>query len=201
MFEKVSIYIFLVLVALTGLMNRLESNENCCLPTFQGKVGYYIFTDKNMRNVYDSGGFEVQLSSSYACWDCLSLYGSIGYQGASGRSTHFHQRTYFWQIPLDIGLRQYFSLTSDKDFYVSAGPRVFYAHQHNHSSYVNKNISKVGLGLFVNAGIDVSCGCSYKVTLFTEYSYQPVHPATSRQGVETRHVNVGGFLFGAGLTF
>lgn len=167
----------------------------------EARLGYYLYTDKHMREVYNNGGFEIQLNSAYPLEECLHLYGSIGYQRASGRSNHFHQKTTIWQIPLDIGVKKYFSFNETTNWFVALGPRLFYVHQRNHSDYVNKTVSKTGLGLFINAGLDFYCLCSYKLTLFTEYSYQPIHPSTSKQGVETRKVNVGGFCFGVGISW
>lgn len=201
MLRKLSASACLFLFILTALWRHLEGQECSCTPPIELKAGYFLYSDKQMRDVYKNGGYEIQLSSRYALRDTLYLYGSIGFQGASGHSTHFHQKSNFWQIPVDLGLRQYFPLNCTTNFYVTAGPRLFYAHQHNHSDYVNKNIGKLGLGIFLNAGFDFIFADNYKVTLFTEYSYQSVNPSSSKQGVETRHVNVGGFCFGGGITF
>lgn len=179
------------------------SQEDCCAcETFniEAKAAYFIFSDDNMQDVYGNGGYQLQLSGDFALTDIWHLYGSVGYIGASGRSTHFKQKTQFYQIPIDIGLKPIIPITSCIDWYMALGPRLFYAHQHNHSDFVSKNVSKGGVGLFVNSGITFTPDSNYYFDLFGEYSYQPLHPS-SKHGSFSKNIDVGGFSIGTGFGF
>ena len=178
----------------------LFTNDICSLKV-ETKAGYFFFTNKKMRDVYKNGGYEIQISGSYPLRGCLDLYGSIGFIDATGRSLNFNQKTDFWQIPVDLGLKQTINIASCIDWYAALGPRYFYAHQHNHSDYVNRNIGKSGLGLFVNTGFDYYLNCNFYIKLFGEYSYQQIKPSSSEIGVNNRNLQVGGFYFGAGLGY
>ncbi len=74
-------------------------------PSFEVKAGYLVFASQKMRDVYSNGGFEVQVSSSCALKGPLEIYGSIGFSESWGESESLHQKTSFWRIPVDLGLK------------------------------------------------------------------------------------------------
>jgi opacity protein-like surface antigen len=201
-FEKYSLLGYFVALFVAGMETPSFANEccECASFTIEAKAAYIAFSNDQMRDVYDKGGYQLQLSGDYALTDIWHLYGSMGYIGASGKSTHFKQNTQFYQIPVDIGLKPIIPINSCLDWYMALGPRFFYAHQHNHSDYVSKNVSKGGVGLFVNSGLTFTPASNYYLDLFGEYSYQPLHPS-SKHGSFSRKIDVGGFSIGAGFGF
>lgn len=180
----------------------------CCLsqPLVEVKTGYFFFSDSKMRKIYDRGGWDVQLCASYPIWSLtgpwsLHAYGAVEYFQRSGKSMHGHQKTSLWSIPVNIGLKPVYTIDADRHYYFSIGPRYFYLHQHNDSSYVYKTLSRNGLGIFVNTGFHYTlCDCLV-IDLFGEYSYAKMHVHRSRDNIYTRNVQVGGFTLGAGLGY
>ncbi len=170
-------------------------------PRVEMKAGYFFFASQKLRDVYGSGGFEIQASGSYPIKRELHIYGSVGFLEAWGNSTHFDQGTTLWEIPVDVGLKPILRITSYADWYIAVGPRYFYVHQSNHSSFVDQTVSKNGIGLFANTGFHFFPIDHLLVDLFGEYSYQPVDISSSKSGAHGRDTQVGGFYFGAGLGY
>lgn len=195
--NKQSFFASLVFIFL--IQSQCRAYDSCS-PKVELKAAYFIFANEKMRDTYDKGGYEVQLSSSYPLSDVWHIYGSVGFMEARGNSTHFKERTTFRQIPVDIGLKPVINISSCVDWYMAIGPRFYYAEQHNHSDFVNKHVRKGGVGLFINSGFDFTNGNFY-VKPFVEYAYQPIRPSSVKHGTHRRSVQVGGYSFGVGLGF
>lgn len=165
--------------------------------TVELKAGYLLFGNQRMRNVYNDGSFQVQASFSYPVKGDLEIYGSIGFLEAWGKSVHFDQKTTFWRIPVDLGLKPVVQIASYAQWYVGLGPRYFYAHQRNCSSFVDRNAGTNGIGGFINTGFNFFPTTHFVIDLFGEYSYEPIHFSSSKDGVHGRHIQVGGYYFGA----
>lgn len=195
---------FKLLLLLLAISPTLSCRE--CAPYFEFKTGYFFFSDSKMEKVYDRGGLDLQLCISYPLWDMncgwtLNAYGAIEYFHRSGRSLNGHQNTSLWSVPINIGLKPTFAITPDMHYYFAFGPRYFYIHQHNHSSYVYKNQSRNGLGLFVNTGFNYLLCNQFTIGIFGEYSYAKTHFHSGNSNVYTRNIQVGGFTFGGGLGY
>ena len=159
-----------------------------------------------MRKVYDRDGLDIQLCASYPLWNLtsrwsLSPYGAVEYFQRSGKSINGHQKTSLWSIPFSIGLKPVYSIDINKQCYFTIGPRYFYIHQHNHSSYVYKNKSGKSLGVFVNTGFNYSLCNHFIIDFFGEYSYAKMNFCDGRPYVYMRNIQMGGFTFGGGLGY
>lgn len=193
---------FLTALSTSGLADDCTSDEECCNRLdLEVKAGYFFFSDSKMRKIYDKGGFDVQLSGSYPLWRCLQLYGSVEYLQCHGRSLADHQKTRIREVPFSLGLRALFPLGCNFSYYLTAGPRFFCVHSHNDSSYVDRTISKSGLGLFVNTGFTYSLSQCFFVDLFGEYSYGRLNYTSYKTNTYGEKTQVGGFTFGAGLGY
>lgn len=177
----------------------------CCeepiRPIVEIKLGYFFFSDDKMRKIYDDGGFDVQLSGSYPVWEWLNIYGSVEYLEKHGKSLNAHQKTSIWEVPLSLGLKPTFEILPDIQYYFTLGPRYIFLHAHNDSNYVDKTINHNGLGGFVNTGFNFIFWDDFVFDIFGEYSYKKMHVHTSKTNVYTRSIQVGGFVFGAGLGY
>ncbi|CDZ81438.1 hypothetical protein BN1013_01974 [Candidatus Rubidus massiliensis] len=174
-------------------------------PSLEVKTGYYFFSNSKMRKIYNKGGFDIQLCASYPVWNLskwsLDAYGAIEYFHKSGRSINGHQRTSFWSVPVNIGIKPIYAINENMQYYFAIGPRVFYIHQHNRSSYVNKNNSKSGVGFFVNTGLQFLLCDQLSIDVFGEYSYAKTHFHSGNSRIYTRNIQIGGFTFGGGLGY
>lgn len=172
----------------------------------EAKAAYFFFTSSKMRHVYDQGGWDIQLSSSTPIGNMskrinVNAYASIEFLRCEGRSTQEHNSTYVWELPVNVGLKPVVLISKEAQYYFAIGPRYFFIHQHNSSSYVDHNKSKNGLGLFVNTGFNFILMKHLVLDIFGEYSYAKTHFHSSKTNVYTRDIQVGGFSFGLGLGY
>ncbi|MBN9378629.1 MAG: hypothetical protein J0H93_09665 [Chlamydiales bacterium] len=192
-----------------GSCNTYTQQHIPCLfsrPLFDIKVGYFFFSNPKLRKVYDKGGLDIQLCASYPLWKLTSqwtlhAYGALEYFQRSGRSIHGHQKTSVWSVPMNVGLKPIYTISANMQYYFAIGPRYFYIHQHNHSSYVYKNRSRNGLGFFVNTGFHYFLCDQIVIDIFGEYSYAKIHFRGERSRVYTRTIQMGGFTFGGGIGY
>lgn len=175
------------------------TNESSC-PIAEFKAGYFFFADSKMRKVYNKGGYDLQIAGSFPIWNCFQLYGSAEYLECCGRSLGDHQKTRIWEVPLSLGLKAIIPITCQLQYYITVGPRYFFVRQHNESQYVPKNIKRNGIGGFVGTGFNYEY-CGFVLDIFGEYSYRRIHFSNAKINVTGHSVQVGGFVFGAGLGY
>ena len=177
-----------------------ETTSNpCCV--VEAKVGYFFFSDPKMRKVYNSGGIDVQLSGSFTVWEWLQIYGSVEYLEKHGSSLNGHQKIRIWEVPLSLGFKPVFKVSSKIDYYFAIGPRYFFVRQHNHSKFVSSHISNSGLGGFVNTGFNFFPCEHLAIDVFGEYSYKRMSFNSSTRYSYGRTTQIGGFTFGVGLGY
>lgn len=179
----------------------IDKSDGFVNPHLEGSLGYFFFSNEKMRDVYFNGGFEARLSGSYPVYKQLQIYGSAGFRELWGRSVNFNEKTIFWEIPIDVGLRPVFKITSFIDWYFALGPRYFYFQQKNKSDFVDKTVARNGVGLFVNTGFDFFIHEGWFIDLFGQYSYEPISISPHQSEVVGRLVTVGGFSFGVGCGY
>jgi len=170
-------------------------------PLVELKSGYFFFSDAKMRKVYNSGGFDAQLSVSYPVLEWLHVYGSVEYLQKHGKLLSSHRKTEIWEIPISLGLKPVFSISSQIYYYFTLGPRYFFAHQHNHSPYLDKNKSNNAFGGFVNTGFCFFPIDHFSIDLFGEYSYSQWRFHGDKTNVYGKNGQLGGFTFGLGLGY
>lgn len=193
--------------AIQGFCSELaHQTPPCCFPKplFEVKTGYFFFSDSKMRKIYDRGGLDIQLCTSYPLWKLtnrwtLNGYGAVEYFHRSGKSINGDQKTSLWSVPVNIGLKPVYAINAIMQYYYAIGPRYFYIHQHNDSSYVSKNKSRNGLGFFINTGFNYFLCDRFVIDLFGEYSYAKTHFHAGKSGGYTRNIQIGGFTFGGGV--
>lgn len=205
---------FLFLLAISSQVSATQKSYNELTPTipccfsqlFEVKAGYFFFSNSTMRKVYDKGGLDIQICTSYPLWNpttrkSLNIYGAVEYFFSSGKSLNDHQKTSLWSIPINIGLKPIFAIHTNIQYYFAFGPRYFYIHQHNSSSYIYKNKSRNGVGFFVNTGFNYLFCNHFMLDIFGEYSYAKTHFHTKKPNVYTNNIQIGGFTFGGGLGY
>ena len=168
-------------------------------PLLEAKAGYFFFTDSAMSAVYNEGGLDVQISGSVPFYKILNAYLSVEYLQRSGHSTGAHQKTTLWEIPVSLGLKPAFPLTDWLQYYFTVGPRYFFVHAHNHSSYVPKILTANGCGGFINTGFNFFIDKTIVIDLFGEYSFKSLQFHSRKTGTEGKSGQVGGLTFGGSL--
>ena len=170
-------------------------------PIIEAKGAYFFFASDTFRDIYSSGGFQVQISGAYPVYYGLQIYGAVGYNEAWGKSQNGNDPTAMWQIPVDLGVRPVFTIASFVQYYFTVGPRYFHVQQYNNSPYVNPTIGRNGIGLFANTGFNFYVLNRMLIDLFAEYAYEPTHFSSSRTNVYGGSVQVSTYAFGLGLGY
>ena len=163
------------------------------------KPGYFFFANHTLRKIYH-GGFEIQGSASYPLGEVIALYGSLGYLQAKGKSLQGNQKTTISQMPFDVGLRAIARFGEYVKGYLSIGPRYFYFHQHNDSTYVDRDIRRSGIGFFINGGCNFIKNDRFLLGIFGEYGFEQKSFTSTLPNVYGRQgIQIGGFTFGASV--
>ncbi|MBI5273010.1 MAG: hypothetical protein HY861_03400 [Chlamydiia bacterium] len=170
-------------------------------PLLEIKGGYFSFSNAKLRKIYNRGGLDLQLSGSYPLSAWLHAYGSVEYLQRHGKSLNMSQTTSIWELPVSVGLKPVIAICSTMQYYFAIGPRYFYVHAHNRSSYVDKMINQNGIGGFVNGGFTVSPVAHLVIDIFGEYSYGMVHVRPAQTNVYGRKIQVGGLTVGLGIAY
>lgn len=184
-----------------ALDTQSQSSHKKIQPTLELKNGYFFFTDSKMRKIYDSGGWDVQLSGSYPVLEWLEIYSSVEFLEKHGRSEFHKQETSIWEVPLSLGLKPTFAICPSVQYYFTLGLRYCFVHQHNDSSFVDKNISQNGIGGFVNTGFNFILWRHFLIDLFGEYSYVKMRFHTNTRHSHGKSMQVGGCVVGVGLGY
>lgn len=177
----------------------------CCAPEQQAlvevKAGYFFFTDHKMREIFNHGGFDGQLSVSIPLFWMIHLYAAGEYLEKSGHSRGGHQSTRIWEIPVSLGLRGVWRFCNDFSAYLTLGPRYFLVHVHNLSHFVPKSLHQHGCGGFANAGLLYTLCDHFTFDVFGEYSYKRLHFHSHKPNTQGHTVQVGGLTFGGGIGY
>ena len=198
---------FNTLASILCLLPWLAASEESAPSNIEIKAGYFFFTSSEMNDVYDKGGVDTQISGTYSFCHWLRFYSSAEYLQKSGYSLNGNQSTSIWEVPLSMGLQPFIPFYTSSDshkiaaIYFTLGPRYFFAHVHNHSNYVDREMNQNGLGGFINLGLFFSFKPHLALDLFGEYSYCKLHFVSSHSATQGHTVQVGGLTFGGGLGY
>jgi len=151
----------IVFFALTIFGLSLEASSY-----IEGKLGYYNFYNKTLRDVYKDGGLNYQISGAYELNKTFNLYSSIEYVYRHGYSLNAHQKTEFRQLAYSLAPEVNFL----KHFWFSArlsvGPKLFHVHIKNHSNYVPKSCIKNIFGGFIELALDKTFSNHLLISIF-----------------------------------
>lgn len=168
----------------------------------EGKAAYFLPQRHKFRRIYSGGGmYGLEISGSAT----QNLYGWVSVDSFTKKGTSLGapHRTRISMIPLAIGVKYFTPLCClPADLYVGAGLLGTHVRMHDHSPYVKRHPSKWGIGGIAKLGVLFNYGPCF-VDLFTNYSYCHVefHGHHGKRKVYRNSMNVGGWIFGAGLGY
>lgn len=171
------------------------------------RVGYYCFYNKSLREVYDSGLVDFQVTTVLPIFkdsrtNQIAFFGSVGYLHGSGHSVPNNEKTKIKMIPLSAALRYSHDLMGKGEWYFYAGPRYVFVGQENQSNFVQKHVSPKGLGGFAGIGIIARLHKNIYVDVYFENSYCVVKGSKSgSKTVILPETQVGGVAGGLGINF
>ncbi len=198
--RRIYSFLFLFLLCFFNL-NAFEKTkiENDCIVDLQ--FSYFCPLSENFRVIYGSGGINYNLSLSIPIVKYLYLWESFDYFSKSGSSIHGKQRTEITLIPLTLGLK-FMSSVGKYRWYVAGGGKYYFLTNRNHSSYVDENIKKRGLGGAVELGGSRVFAECLQLNLFFNYSFKHFKKnSTKITNVFTTGSEVGGIYVGGGLGY
>lgn len=167
------------------------------------KGGYFFFHNSTLSKIYDRGGMDFQLSSSFPFLRHrkfeVSGYASLEFLLAEGKSIGTKEKTTLTEFPINLGIKPTFFLASFTEYYLALGPRYFYVYQKNYSSFVNQKNHDHVFGGFVNTGFNFFPYSGIVLDVVGEYSYGVGSFSSHKTNVFGKKTDVGGFTFGLGL--
>jgi len=104
-------------------------------------------------------------------------------------------------VPLSLGHRSVFPLTTHIEYYNTIGQRYAFVTAHNDSDYVPKELHANGCGGFVNTGFLYIIGEHLTFDLFGEYSYNRPSFHSNQPETQGNTTQVGGLTLGSGLGY
>lgn len=190
------------IVLFSALLYTFTQYASDLTPWLEIKPTYFLFSGSSMKDIYNKGGFGIQGCASIPLWDFLDFYGSVGYRHAKGHALNTGEKTSITVVPIDIGLKPILKFYERFYYFFAIGPRCFYFHQHNDSSYVDSKIKNSGIGFFVNTGVNVLFRDGLLVGIFGEYSYENKKIHQSMPNVFSNGSSqISGFAFGISLGY
>lgn len=186
------------LLSFTNTPSRIQKKT-----ILEAKGGYFFFQNTTLRKIYDHGGMDFQFSSSFPFLRyqkfAINGYASLEFLLAKGKSIGAKEKTTFMAIPISLGIKPAFILSSFAEYYLAFGPRYFYVCQRNHSSFVDRTNHDHIFGGFANTGFNFFPYSKLVLDVFGEYSYGVGNFSPRKTNVFGKKSDVGGFTFGLGL--
>lgn len=182
-------------------LTLIGAEDSCCDLSvsnwrLDANIGYFQPTSSYLRKVI-SGGTDYQLMLTYKWCNRLGVFFGVDYFSKEGRSTGTHSKTKLTLVPFTLGLKATTILSTFWDCshvlqgYFLIGPRWYYARATNHVDYLSHHNNAQGFGGVVGVGLEYLTGC-FSLNTFVNYSSAKLHGHST-------HINVGGFVFGAGV--
>lgn len=169
------------------------------LPEF--KVGYFYPTDDNFRDIY-SGGAMTGLEFNCQAWGRLYSWIGGSYFTASGHSTEEHNKTFVTIVPVEIGLKYLFPVSTNARMYFGIGAAPTYLHTQDDSDFVIKSHHKWGIGGIVKAGAVVNIAGRFFLDFYGNYSFTKISFNNTHGGtVLPRDADISGLTFGVGFGY
>jgi outer membrane protein W len=189
-----------LILSIFGLaaLGNLSAHEPA--PIVEARFSYFRPTSHLLREIYGNGGINYEITATVPVWKNLNIWVAADYFSEDGRSLGGHQKTRLRIVPLTLGLKYFFDANKFSP-YAGLGMRYFFVHVHNDSSFVNREISRSGMGGVAEIGTLYWLSKHFLLDIFTNYSFKELHAHTSRSGVETHGQQVGGWNFGGGVGY
>lgn len=169
---------------------------------FALKPGYLLFTDKDMRNFFDDGGFTMRAETGYRFYGPFSVWIDGGYFQKEGISIGGGRRIEIKLATLTLGLRATYYFNSCVAVYGGAGPRLFMLMMHNDSPFVRGDDNEIGIGGGFDAGIwifPVPKWPNLFFDAFADYSLKEMHVKPDEISSTDNDINVSSLSVGLGL--
>jgi hypothetical protein len=169
---------------------------------FEVQPGYYLFTDADMRQFYDNGGFTIRGEFGYKFWGPLMVWIDGSYFQKDGHALGGTEKLKFMLATITLGLKAHWYLHPRVAFYVGAAPRLFMLKNHNDSPFVRSVDNEIGVGGGFDAGFwffPIPQWDNLFLDLFADYSWKKMQIEEDEISSLDNDINCSGTTFGLGL--
>lgn len=171
---------------------------------FEIKPGYFLFTDKEMKQFFGSGGFTIRGETGYRFYGPLTVWIDAGYFQKEGNALGSDAKIDFKLATLTLGLKVIYYLNSRVAVYGGAGPRLFLLMMHNDSPFVRGDDNEIGIGGGFDAGVwffPIPQWPNFFLDAFADYSWKNIKIQEDEVSSIDNDVNVNSLTAGLGIGF
>lgn len=167
------------------------------------KVGYFIPTDAQFRDIYAQDGVITSLETSFRGWNNFFPWLSAGYYEKWGHTKDPRAGSHVYFVPLGAGLKYIYPLGPFCSFrrinvYGGLGILPTYLHIHNHSHTLAPHAGKWGCGGVIKGGVIADRLWNFFIDFFAEYSYTKI---SFHEDVGLNPARLSYFTIGGGLGY
>lgn len=168
----------------------------------EAKPGYYYFTDKEMREFFDNGGFTIRGEAGYRFWKPLAIWLDVGYFQKEGHAMGGSEELDIKLVTFTLGLKGIFYVHEIVALYAGVGPRLFMALLHNNSPFVRGEDDGIGIGGGFQGGVwlfPFPRNRNIFFDFFIDYSHKGMEIEEDETSSLDFDIDVSGITAGAGL--
>ena len=169
------------------------------------KPGYFYFTDADMREFFDNGGFSFRGETGCKLWGPLTVWVDGGYFQKKGEAIGGTEKLEIKLASITLGLKLIHYFHKSVAIYAGAGPRLVMMMLKNHSEHVNEEDNEFGIGGGFDAGIWIfplpNAARNLFFDLFVDYSWKKMSITPDPISSYDHDVDVSGLTAGLGIGF
>jgi hypothetical protein len=169
---------------------------------FEFKPGYLFFTDQDMQNFYNKGGFTFRVEGGCKVWGPMIVWFDGGYFQKAGKAIGGGQDLEIKLATITLGLKGIHYFSSYAAIYAGAGPRLFMMMVKNDSPFVRGDDNEIGIGGGFDAGFwlfPIPRWKNFFLDLFVDYSWKKMKVEPDEISSFDFDVDVSSLSLGAGL--
>lgn len=169
---------------------------------FEVKPGYFFFTDKDMRQFFDRGGFTFRIETGYKFWGPFMVWVDGGYFQKEGRAIGGTEKIEFKLASITLGLKLIYYFHDRVAVYAGAGPRLLMMMMRNYSPFVRGDDNAIGIGGGFDGGVwlfPIARWPNVLIDLFADYSLKTMKVEPDEISSTDSDVNVSSTTIGIGL--
>jgi hypothetical protein len=109
--------------------------------------GYFLPAEKIMREIYDTGGMEIEFEADRRFCNGFAVWGNVNYFTKTGHSIGLNSRTQVNIAPFSLGLKYILPLFGTLELYLGGGGTYSLVRFHDDSPFAIHRIKKDVFGL------------------------------------------------------
>ncbi len=169
---------------------------------FTFKPGYYYFTDADMRQFFDDGGFTFRAETGCKVYGPLIVWVDAGYFQKTGRAIGGTEKLELKLATITLGLKAIHYFNDWAAIFAGAGPRLFMMLLNNDSPFVRGDDNEIGIGGGFDLGLwffPVKTWKNFYIEIFGDYSWKKLKVDEDEISSFDNDIDVSGLTAGGGI--